>query len=52
MQGRQIDLFVRFRDGWPDQVIPPIDREIDVEHVHVMTSATARSWDTRHSGTT
>jgi hypothetical protein len=25
MQGRQIGLFVRFRDGWPDQVFPPID---------------------------
>lgn len=37
MRGRQTGPIVRFRDGELDQVFPPTGREIDVEHVHVVT---------------
>lgn len=34
---RHTGAFVRFRDGTLDQVLPPTGREIDVEHLHVLT---------------
>ncbi|MCL7377055.1 ester cyclase [Streptomyces sp. 35G-GA-8] len=36
MQGRHTGTFVRFRDGSPDQAIPPTGREIDFEQIHVL----------------
>lgn len=36
MQGRHAGPFVRFRNGAPDQTIPPTGRDIDFEQIHVL----------------
>ncbi|MFC0434841.1 ester cyclase [Kutzneria buriramensis] len=36
MRGRHTGPFVRYRDGDPDQVVPPTGREIDFEQIHVL----------------
>lgn len=36
MQGRHTGPFVRFREGVLDQAIPPTEREIDFEQIHVL----------------
>ncbi|MFJ8494484.1 ester cyclase [Streptomyces sp. NPDC094038] len=37
MQGRHTGPFVLFRDGKLDKVVPPTGRELDYEHIHVLT---------------
>ena len=37
MQGRHTGPFVLFRDGKLERVMPPTGREIDYEHMHLLT---------------